>query len=199
MNNLDFLLGILLAIVGLAALLWLLWLPLSQFRFLFGGSLSRLRITKAVRRLKLSDELLEAERYAEALRELQSAVLFDFHFNSRSIAEMKDHHQNILSRCLIVAEHLGGQLTNIAEVERLILERAELQLLYLRTDEAFQSVSRRRTTSGKELPAWSRADFSRRLDEVKQELGRNREQLRTEFLRLFQSAGTSTATDVTYH
>ena len=112
---------------------------------------------------------------------------------------MQNQIQNILSRCLIIAEDSGGRTDNIASVEKLIIERAEIQFLLLKTKEVYRNISTRRGQAGKDLPQWGKADFERRFSDIKNELLRNARDLEKEFEQLFEAIRSQRPSDIIYH
>lgn len=187
MNVLQYTATLFLAAAGLALTIVLLWFLLSALFLTVAGTRDYLKFRKAAQRLKRVDELLEGELYADALKELRRSVVFDARSSRQLIATLRDHHQNVLSRCLVISEALGSRSENIANIEQLFLERTELQLLLLKAHDAYRRLQDRREQAGKALPAWSQADYDKRLRDVASELLRNKRVLIGELDTLFSN------------
>lgn len=199
LGTFDFIAAIVLAFFGCAIVLYLVSLPLSHFGLLYRSGSGKLRLTKAKKRLSVVDAHLQSEAFDQAIAELKRALLFEVLPTSSLIQELRNLHQGIVSRALIIAEHHGGQIENLPDIEHLIHEREELQTLLLRTEEAFRTIAQKRTHAGKAVPSWSKADYQRRADEITKELKRNAKDLRTAFEQLFSSMKQGAPSNITYH
>ena len=199
MNAFDFVFLFILtalALVFLCCFLWLLLSPILKLGRWFGSSS---RIRSAAERLKTIDRLIEENKYQEALKALRKTIIVDSGGSLAVIEALKEHHQNVLSRCLVIAEDLGSLPDNIAEVERLLLERAELQVLLLKAAESYSSVKSRREKSGKAFPLWSKSEYENRLSQIREELNRNTENLGKALNHLFTSVASSRKEGIMYH
>lgn len=199
LGTFDFIAAIVLAVVGCAIVLYLVSLPLAHFGLLYRSGSGKLRLAKAKKRLSLVDAHLQGEAFDQAISELKRAFLIEVLPTNSLIQELQNLHQGIVSRALIVAEHLGGQIENLPDIEHLIHERGELQTLLLRTEEAFRTIAQKRTHAGKVVPSWSKADYQRRAAEITNELKRNGKDLRTVFEQLFSSIRHKESSNITYH
>ena len=168
------------------------------------GSLQGRKDTKKFRRA--AEKIVEADnsitegQFPEALKILRSAPLFDIFENPEIIELVREHHQNILSRCVLIAEELQTRPEGLADVERLVLERTELQTLYSRAADSYSSLRNRREKAGKEIPSWSRSDFEKRITDIQSELEKNRLLLTAAFQTLFTSIENSRRDgDIVYH
>jgi hypothetical protein len=190
--------AVLLGAAGVATLGVLLWLLARGFGFRRTCSTRSYR--RAVRRLTKADTLIEREQWAEAMRELEKAVVLDTAADRQLISLLQDHHQNVLSRFLLIAEENSCHPDNSPLLERLFIERNELLTLYAKADEAYRRLQSKRTQAGKELPSWSRTDFDKRSAEILEALRTNRMRLVEELskLTLFIEAPPHDE-QVTYH
>ena len=101
-----------LALAMLIGLSWLLMNPLlSSMRGRKGTSTHR----KFVARLGRVDALISEQKPAEALKQLRKAIVRDSALNESAIRKLKEHHQNVLSRCLILAEETGSRAENLPQ------------------------------------------------------------------------------------
>jgi hypothetical protein len=165
----------------------------------FFGTRDFLKFRKSLVRLKKFDELVELEKWGEAVKELERGVVFDALSSRQLVASIKEHHQNLLSRALQVAEHYSARAESIATVERLFLERAELQMLTIKANDAYQRIQEKRNDAGKDLPKWSQADYLRKIKEVNDQLDINKDELQRELAALFEEIQTPKKDEIVYH
>ena len=201
MSIFSVIISVLLAIVGVAVaggLLWLLFYPL--LRSLKDRFDSR-KFSRAAERLGEADALISEKHFPQALHALRQAPMYDLTDKPEFAGLIREHHQNILSRCVLIAEELSVRPGNLPDVERLINERGELHSLYTRALDSYTSLRSRRTRAGKEVPQWSKSDFEQRITEIRQELDVNRASLERGFDKLFQSIESppKEAGDIVYH
>jgi len=191
----------LLAVVGVAiagTLLWLLFHPL--FRSLRDRFDAR-KFSRAAERLAEADALISEKHYPQALHALRLAPLYELTNKPEFAGLIREHHQNILSRCVLIAEELQVRPGNLPDVERLIIERGELHTLYTRALDSYLSLQSRRTRAGKDVPQWSKSDFEQRILDIRQELEVNRNGLEKAFDKLFHSIESppKESGDIVYH
>ena len=186
-----------LGVVVLSYFLWLLVMPSARS---IRNQREMSRYKRFAEKIPQVDILIEEKRFPDALKLLRQTPLLDVCSKSELQELIREHHQNILSRCLVISEELGTRPDNLAEVERLVLERGELELLYIRAQESFLSLKSRREKAGKEIPTWSKSDFDVRLAEIQKELENNRAVLAAAFEKLFRSIESSRKeADIVYH
>ncbi len=195
----DLTISLVLLAAGLALLFFLLVLLLSPITTWFRSNKTQSRLRRAIERVKRAEKLVETANLSEALLELKRAMLLDIGQSRSVIESVKDHNQNVLSRLLIISEEMGARLEGAAEVEKLLVERGEIQLLQLKADLAFVRVKGRRESQGKDVPAWSKADFEKRIKDIKRELERNTKELDSALTKLFSSIRPATSEGITYH
>lgn len=199
MNQLQYTFALVLGIFSAALAAILAFFVFRALVRSFLGTKDFLKFRRSLQRLRRFDELVEMDRWSEGVRELEKAVVYDALSSRQLISSIKEHHQNLLSRTLQVAEHFSARGESVAEVERLFLERAELQLLYLKANEAFRRIQERRNEAGKELPRWSHADYSKRIRDVSAQLQLNRRSLEEHLGKLFQEIQTPRRDEIIYH
>ena len=163
------------------------------------GSRQILRLKRAAARLKNADKLIDSHNYAQAVAELKRGVLMDSSFPSSLLGSVRDHHQNLLSRCVTIAEEMNSRPATLPDVERLFLERIELQSLQNKAAAAYDKLKTRRQSAGKELPNWSQSDFSGRLQEIAKELEKNTADLDKSLRELFVEIVAPAHDSVTIH
>ena len=201
MGFFNFIVAMLLLGIGLAIAIYLTWTMTSPFLGSMRGRKGGSKIRRAQERLKKVDQLLADQKAAEALKVLRKSLLLDAALTSANISRLKEHHQNMLSRCLVIAEELGSRAENIAEAERLLMERIELQGLLFKASDSFENLRGRREKAGKELPTWSKSDFESRIKEINQELKKNETAAVAAVERLFASLSSPSEDDdnIVYH
>lgn len=195
----DLTISIVLLLAGLSLLFVLLTFLLSPISTWFRSNKTQSRLRRATERVKRAEKLVETASLSEAILELRRAMLFDIGASRSVIEAVKDHNQNVLSRALVISEEMGARLEGAAEVEKLLVERAEIQLLQLKADLAFVRVKGRRESQGKDVPAWSKADFEKRIKDIKRELERNTKELDAALTKLFSSIRPTSSEGITYH
>lgn len=185
-----------LAVTVLVCLCLLLFVPL--YRLLRTGADSS-RAHKAAAALGKVDQLIEKAQYPEALRQLRRNFVFDTPVSARTVEALKEHNQNLLSRCLVIAEEMSKRAPNIAEVEGLLLARSELQELFLKVNVSYHTLKSRRDQAGKKMPTWSKSDFEARIEEIRKELRQNEEMLKKELDLLFGFLSEDARENIIYH
>ena len=199
MSQIQFTVALVLGALGAALALFLIALPIRAGLRSFIGTKDFLRFRRSLQRLRRFDELVEMERWNEAIRELEKAVVFEALSSRQLISSIKEHHQNLLSRALQIAEHFSARVESVAEVERLFIERAELQILFVKANEAYRRLQDKRGESGKSLPKWSQGDYLKRIREVTGELHSNRRALEQQLAKLFDEIQTPKREEIIYH
>lgn len=200
MEPLTIVIALLLMSCGLAVLFYLLRIV---FPLCFGWiNLSKdgIQFRRAVKRVEKADQLIEQKQFEAAIIQLRKAIYLGFQVSRPKLSAFRDHHQNIMSRCLIIAEELGGKIENIASVERLTIERGELQELLVKAKQAHIGLADRRKAAGKQTPSWTKADYNRRVNEISAQLEKNTLALKGEFEKLFASLKKgSNSESIVYH
>ena len=195
----SFIIALFLLGVALAMLIGLTWTMMNPLLGGLRGKKGSSKIRRFADRLSKVDELIEEKKPDEALKVLRKAVLLDTTLSDTAIRRLKEHHQNVLSRCLVLAEETGCRAENIAEVEHLLMQRIELQSLLLKANESFENLKFRRERAGKDLPTWSKTDFEKRIKEIQGELKKNESETNEAIERLFASLGSPSEDNIVYH
>jgi len=191
---------VLLGIFGAFVLSYLVWLLIGPTVRSLRGRKDSQRFRRAAERVVEADSCIAEKRFTDALRILKQAPLFDLFEKLQLVELVREHHQNILSRCVLIAEELHTRPANLADVERLMMERSELQLLFVRAMDSYSSLKNRRQKAGKEMPLWSRSDFEQRIKEIRSELHKNKELLGAALSKLFASIESARSDgDIVYH
>ena len=94
---------------------------------------------------------------------------------------------------------MNSRAKNIADVERLFMERNELMSLYMKARESYHNLRFRREKAGKNIPDWSKSDFEKRITEIKKELKRNESALQEALDQLFEALATPGEENIVYH
>ena len=199
MGILDTLLLIVFLAGGSVLAVYLVWTLLHSASESFHFSLSGLQFKRSALIVRRADELLGKEHWRDALDCLRAGFLFSEPSEKNAIAALRDHHQNILSRCLIAGERLGTHAPNVATVEQLLLERSELLLSLTKARENYSRFRSRRETSGRQAPSWSVKDYETRIVELRRRLKANRRETHQALDTFFAALKTAPQKDVVYH
>ena len=199
MELFDFFISLVLLGFSFALLAYLLQLLLAPVRGSYQGTRGSFKLKRSLKRIADADQFLEEKKLDEALRELRKATLLDLHPDMEMIGPLREHHQNILSRFLVISEEYGSRIGNIAVVEQLFLDQTELHLDLVRAKTSYNKLQDRRKQSGKDIPSWSKNDYQARISEVKKALGHNQRQLSRELDRLITDIKTPVGESITYH
>lgn len=167
----------------------------GQFRF----SLDSIRFKRAAQRMEQIDQLIDTGKMVDAVVLLKQAVIYDLFRNRDSLPLLRDHHQGVLSRVVVIAEETEGSTTNIGRVEQLFQQRLELLRLLIKAQETFAQRAERRGSAGKSTPAWSRVEQKNKLGEIRAELQHNQQTLQKELTELFSAIQAPASTRITYH
>ena len=154
---------------------------------LFGGRKQKSKLDKLARSLDVVDQCIEDQKNKDAIKHLKKTIMYNVVKKPDHVHFWREHHHNVLSRCLILSEETNTSLEYIAELEKLINERAELQSLYFKASESYNNLRFRRKQAGKDMPDWSKSDFETRIVQIKEELIKNKTELEQSFNVLFTS------------
>lgn len=185
------------AIICLAYLSIILFLPMIR---MFKEKSESNKINTLVTKINIVDELLAQKKPLLALKILKNTAYLETIYKAELLDLVREHHQNILSRSLIIAEELNTRADNLATVEYLFQEQVELQKLFLKAYESYNSLNNRRGSSGKAIPQWTKDDFEKRLLEIQEELNKCKSSLRKNLEELFKSLELNPSdNNITYH
>ena len=196
---LDYTISLFLLSAGTALLALIVFPVLLAVRALLRGSSEQRRLSKASARLSAIDSSLEERNWRSALDHLRDAFVYDLFSSRESIRQIREHNQNVLSRAVVLGEELATRAENLAEVERLLIENAEIQLLYLKANESFRRLKAKRLEASKELPDWTKSDYNKRTKEIFAELRENQTQIKKAIAGLLKSLEQPRGEEVTYH
>lgn len=195
----DYTIALFLFSTGVALLALLVFPIVITVHALVRGGSERRRLSRASERLTQIDSSLEARNWRGALDNLRSAFVYDLFTTRESIRQIREHNQNVLSRAVVLGEELSTRAENLPEVERLLIENAEIQLLYLKANESFRRLKAKRREASKDLPEWTKSDYEKRSKEILSELRQNQSQIEKAIAGLFASLEQPRGEEVTYH
>lgn len=186
--------------------IFLAWTLLRELRPFVGlgrravGGTNR-KLKKARQRVDKIDQLIKDKEFLTALKELEQAFVLSISESTAQVRSNREHNQAMLSRCLVVGENLGTRSESLPSVEKLMLERVELQLLRLKTKDAFHNIASKQESRGKQLPNWSKSEHQRKMKDIETELGRNLSELEDALASMFHSLQNSSSQgeDIIYH
>jgi hypothetical protein len=131
------LLGLFLLVVAIGVITYLVSLVCSALMRSFGGVFEQARFRRYSLRCGQGDELLEKGDLAGAMRVFADAFfLKSIRRDSSLLSDIANYHTGLLSRLLTVADEMGkgrARLPSLADTDRLLAERLEIQLDYFRT------------------------------------------------------------------
>lgn len=166
------LLGILLLFVGLGVLAGLGLVLFSAFQSAFGGFFEQAAFRRSTVRCGRGDLLIEQGDFAGAVQLFGDAFfLKPIRRDSELLSDIANYHTGLLSRLLTIADEMGkgrARLPSLADVDRLLSERLELQFDYFRAskrgDRQKLQIAEERL---KENQALARLAINRLLDEIR--------------------------------
>lgn len=199
MELLPLVTALFLGIVGLGTVMLLAYLIGSPLAAVLKGRRETVKLKRAAERLEIVDGLIAERKFPAALKVLKQLIIFDHVEHPRTVEGIREHHQNVLTRCLIVSEELGNRAENLAEVERLFIQRSELQSLLIKAIESYRNLRERREQAGKDIPHWSKSDFEQRIKDIRSELEANLHSLGKAADRLFSSLESPRSEGIIYH
>lgn len=206
MGFFDAVIAFALGVFGSFAFCFLAWTLVTPILSLLGwrkAGARRPRVrTRHGKRVAKIDRYIAEDRYDLALKEIERAVVLKDAASEAAIRDIRDHNQTILSRAIIVAEHFGGRIHNLPDVERLLLERSEIQLIHLKTRQSLKNISKRRGQRGKKVPEWGASEFKKKMSAIDEKLAHNRRELEAALKQLFSAIrrpSKSEGNDITYH
>ncbi|MCC6932733.1 MAG: hypothetical protein IT292_05720 [Deltaproteobacteria bacterium] len=187
MNELEQMLVLLLAIIAIFPLYYLGRILVSEIIVLFfktsltvGGFL----LKKSTISLNKADHFLNLQDYDKAIHELKKAFFLTNPQDLEQINKIKQHHQNILSRIILLGEDSNCRFENISRLEHLLLERTELQNLLIKANSAFSEIRMRRSVNGKSLPKWGKQEYQEKIKLIETQLKNNKSNLESEIHKL---------------
>ena len=199
MKNIELFISLLLLLFALSILIFLVYSLLRPLLSLFKVFKETSKIKFATQKLQSVEKLLEQDKTAKALEELKKTFILDRFQTEQSIQALSSHHQEVLSKCISAAEQLGGRLENLAKVESMLSERTEMLTLYNKASFSFQNLKNKRLKEGKKIPNWSKDEYKTRVEQIKQELGRNEKSLEEEINKLFMFLNNRSQENIVYH
>ena len=135
-SPLTIVVSIILFAVGIGLLGYLCSLLFSAVSSSFGGVFEQSALRRYTARCRQGDALLEKGDLAGAMRIFaDSFFLKPIRRDSSLLSDIANYHTGLLSRLLTVADELGkgsARLLSLADTDRLLAERLEIQLEYFR-------------------------------------------------------------------
>jgi hypothetical protein len=156
--------------VGVAA--YVVFLVLSALSSSFGGLLEQAMFRRCSARCSRGDALLEKGNLAGAVRVFGDAFfLKPVRHDSSLLSDIANYHTGLLSRLLTVADELGkgrARLPSLADVDRLLTVRLEIQFDYFRSLKRDDDQRLREVERGfRENEARVRAAIGRLVEEIR--------------------------------
>lgn len=195
----DFIIGTTLGVIGALLCVYFIKQLASPLVSLLKIGGQKTKVNKTSKRIVKIDQLISSGKTSKAINELEKSFLLDIPKTLPSISEIRMHNQEVLSRCLTIAEDKGAKVENIAQVEHLLLERTELFTLYLKAKESFSTLRTKRKKEGKKTPDWSKNEFQNKIEQIEDELHKNNVSISIELKKLFDYLSKDNSEDIVYH
>lgn len=142
---------------------------------------------------------MQENNIGQAIASLKIAPYFEIPDNSQLISAIKDHHQEVLSRYLFLTDTLNIRSPNLAKLENLFNERNELLSMYFKSRFNFEVLQGKRKSEGKSIPNWTKAEFTKKEAELKNELKKNFSSLQIELHYFFKHLENAPRGEVLIH
>lgn len=193
--------AIVLALVGLSLIGFIIWVVFGSLILDLRAWAGRQKLVRKQRLLSEADELLRKGDLTLALPKLKDALLLDQELNTPILIEtVTHHHLSILSRLISIAEQSSTHLPNLAIVEDLLASRAQLFRTLSEARQTRRSLRRRSAGKETEVPDWARAEYEKKLTEIRDRLATNKKSLDAKLGEIFLALSSrSSAQEVTYH
>jgi hypothetical protein len=135
-STLTLIFSVLLLSAGIGVVGYLCFLLCSALSTSFGGSFEQARFRRHSIRCQRGDALLEKGDLTNAAQAFVDAFfLKPIRHEASLLSSIANYHTGLLSRLLTVADELGkgrARLISLADTDRLLAERLEIQLEYFR-------------------------------------------------------------------
>jgi len=164
--------SVVLLIAGVGLLGYLCTLLVSAFSSAFGGVFEQSALRRYIARCRQGDALLEQGDLAGAIKVFsESFFLKPIRRDFSLLSDIANYHTGLLSRLLTVADELGkgsARLLSLAETDRLLAERLEIQLEYSRLHKRGEAAPLREIEQRlRENEAEIRATVRRLVEEIR--------------------------------
>lgn len=161
----------------------------------------RWKLRRKERLLLLADECASAPSPERCFELLRGAFFLDHtSLGAPFIDKIYNHHLAILGRLVTLAEQRNKHLANLPVVEDLLQTRVALLKTFVDKLATKSSVARRRRQKGQETPGWAMQEYSRAIQQLKDQIATNRQALDSQLDKLFESLHKIAEGDeVTYH
>ncbi|HMO17706.1 MAG TPA: hypothetical protein PKA63_05640 [Oligoflexia bacterium] len=139
--------------------------------------------SKLAQCVKAADEFeafIASADYEAATRALKEMPFFEIPTSSEFLPVLRTHHQDFLARCVELTELMNARASNICELESLFTERGDLLQLVFKARFSFETLLEKRGGEGKTIPLWTRAEFEKKEEEIREALHLNKNKLERE-------------------
>lgn len=140
-----------------------------------------LTLTRFERRLMEFDRLRDEGGGHGPTEVLRGAFCFSTVRSDVLVERIKSHNMATFERALRLADDVADIVPALEKLELLLEARHDLLGLYVRTATVSSRIAEKRKVKEKALPEWSRAEYSRKLQSIAEELLTNERA----FLRVF--------------
>lgn len=196
MSIVDIVIGLALLTAGVTLVIVVSLPLLASILLFFRSRRERARTQQAKDALAQIDENIDAGKFEDAAKSLTQAFVFRVRESRETSVAVREHNENVLSRCVVIAEGRGQHIENLARIEQLIIERSELELALIRSRSSYEKLASKRS---KPLPTWTRTDFEKRSSEISAALNKNAVEFQQAVTELAAKLTSPTQTEVVYH
>jgi hypothetical protein len=197
----DTVIALLLLVAGIYAVVFFGGPVFRKFWSLLSDLRGYNKFSKSKNRIAKIDALIKSNDYHEAAHLLISSIDLNAPRSVASITETEQQHRMILGRMLIVLEEAGEGVRVVAEIEKHLNARAELDKAMFRTVESLKRIDQKRKSAGKSTAEWGKAESKNKIKEINEELLENEKQI-LQALQAFHDElcqGHGEQDEVTYH
>jgi len=191
--------AVFLGVISIFASILIVWFLFRAIMPSLRGRRDAYRLKKLNSMVEKIDQFMAEGRFQDAAKVIEYAFIYDIPNSRRGVRILREHHQNVLGRMLLIAEEVGVTIENLSEIERLLLEQAEIQSLAIQAQESFERITSRREQAGKDIPKWSKGEFENKKELIREEITRNKKQLEFEISQLLALLLSRSPSTVTYH
>lgn len=190
----TFLLVISLLLIGV--FLYLVSVPLQTI-FRKNKTLSKLSASQKF--IEEFDAYMESGNTEGALLCLRMAPFLEIPSSFQHLGTLREHYQELLSRYLIVSDTLNTRAPNLGRLEDLLNERNELLQLLFKSQFNYEVLLGKRKSEGKSLPNWTKNEFEKKENDLRDELKKNLVSFNSELHYFFKHLESAPSGEVLIH
>lgn len=160
---------------------------------------SQKHLKKYQSQLSKADTSIEKGDLEGAIKSLKQAFALKLVPKAEVFSETIRHNELVLGSVLRLAEKNNRRIGNISIVEQLLTERGECETELVNAEIAYEKLLKRRSESGKNVPAWGKKEFQQKIKSLKNDRKANLSTLDKQLTEMFVSLVSEDDSQVTYH